>query len=125
MMYLVLFVLHDPERINEIMTAWDEAGVSGITVLASAGLGRLHQKAALRDDFPLIPYLSDLFDHEEVLNRTLFTIVKDEDMVNKVVAATQSIVGDLNQPNTGILVVLPVLQAYGLDRQNDLPINPG
>jgi hypothetical protein len=36
-------------------------------------------------------------------------------MVQKGVAATQEITGDLNLPNTGILVALPVALAYVLD----------
>ena len=35
-------------------------------------------------------------------------------MIDKVVAATQEITGDLNLPNTGIL---PVALAFGLDRK--------
>ena len=115
-MFLILFVLHNPEKANDILDAWEECGVSGITILASTGLARLRKGAALREDFPIIPSLSDLLDQEEILNRTFMTIIKDELLVDKVIAATESILGDLNQPNTGILVVLPVLRAYGLDR---------
>ncbi|MBE3142721.1 MAG: hypothetical protein IMZ61_02200 [Planctomycetes bacterium] len=100
------------------MNAWEETGVSGITILPSTGLARLRQKSALRDDLPLIPSLEDLVERVENTNRTVFTIVKNEDMVDKIVAATQKVTGDLNLPNTGILVVLPVLRAYGLDRQD-------
>jgi len=37
-------------------------------------------------------------------------------MVEKVVKATESVIGDLNLPNTGILTVMPVVRAYGLNR---------
>ena len=37
-------------------------------------------------------------------------------MLNKIVDATQSVVGDLNKSNTGILVVLPTAQVYGLEK---------
>ena len=40
-------------------------------------------------------------------------------MVDLVVEATEKIVGDLDAPNTGILVVLPVVQAYGLNRRSE------
>jgi len=36
-----------------------------------------------------------------------------------VIKATENLVGDLNLPNTGILTVLPVSRAYGLDRIYD------
>ena len=37
-------------------------------------------------------------------------------MLTKIVDATQSVVGNLNDPNTGILVVLPTAQVYGLEK---------
>jgi nitrogen regulatory protein PII len=116
-MFMVLFVLHDLDRCNEILTAWEQTGVSGVTILVSTGLGRLRQKAVLRDDFPIFPSLDDLFQHEETQNRTLFTIVRDHEMVDRVVKATTSVVGDLDEPHTGILVVLPVAEVYGLHRK--------
>ena len=116
-MYMIYFVLHDPNRLKDILEAWEKAGVGGITILLSTGLKRLKANDVLREDLPLIPSLEDLVRQEERLNRTLFTVVKDDEMVEKVVQATQSITGDLNNPNTGILTVLPVVKAYGLDRK--------
>jgi hypothetical protein len=57
-------------------------------------------------------------EHEETLNRTLFTIVPSEEMVDKVVAATEGLIGNLNLPNTGILAVIPLSRVYGLDRKD-------
>ena len=117
-MYMIYFVLHEPNRLKDILEAWEKAGVGGITVLLSTGLKRLRADDVLREDLPLIPSLEDLIQQEERTNRTLFTVVKDDEMVEKVVQATQSITGDLNNPNTGILTVLPVVKAYGLDRKS-------
>lgn len=116
-MYMVMFVLHDPSLLKDVLEVWDAAGVSGVTIFPSTGLRRLQTQDVLREDIPLIPSLEDLIQQEERLNRTLFTIVQDDEMVEKVVQATQSITGDLNNPNTGILTVLPVIKAYGLDRK--------
>ena len=118
MNYLILLILHDNTCLDEILTAWEEIGVSGITILPSTGIARLRQKSALRGDLPLIPSFEDLVEHAENTNRTLLTIVRDEEMIDKVVTATQNVTGDLNLPNTGILIVLPVLRAYGLDRKD-------
>jgi nitrogen regulatory protein P-II 1 len=117
-MYMILFVLHDPSRLKEVLSVWHDAGVSGITILPSTGLKRLQQSYAFRDDIPLIPTLHDLLEQEETLNRTLLTIVPSDEQVDKVVAATQALIGDLNLPNTGILAVLPVARAYGLERKD-------
>ncbi|MHC1739958.1 MAG: P-II family nitrogen regulator [Anaerolineaceae bacterium] len=123
-MYMIMFVLHDPSRLNEVLSTWNEAGVSGITILPSTGLKRLQEKFVFRDDIPLIPNLDDLLKQEEVLNRTLLTIVPSDEMVEKVVAATQVLIGDLNLPNTGILAVIPLAKVYGLDRKDYLNEDP-
>ena len=115
-MFMILFVLHDPEKLDDILTAWEEAGVSGVTILPSTGLARHKKDSALRDDLPLIPSMDEIMEHLVNLNRTLFSLVNDQTMVDKVVAATESVTGNLNLPNTGILVVLPVAQCYGLNR---------
>jgi hypothetical protein len=31
--------------------------------------------------------------------------------------ATTAVVGDLSQPNTGLMLVLPLVQAFGLEKQ--------
>ena len=113
-MKLILFVLHDPEKLRQLLDAWTEAGISGATVLYSTGLGRLKQAEALRDDLPLMPSLEDFLPKAERLSRTVFSMIDDEAVVERVVAATQRVVGDLNEPDRGLLMVLPVAQVYGL-----------
>jgi nitrogen regulatory protein PII len=116
---MIMLILNDPEQCQSIMDAWDAAGVSGITLLPSTGLGRIRKKRGLIEEMSLMPSIEDFFEHEENVHRTLITIVRDHPIVEQVVQATQTILGDLNQPNTGILVVLPVLEAYGLDRYSE------
>ena len=72
---------------------------------------------ALQEDIPLIPRLEDFLNHGEQMNETIFTMVKEEVMVEKIIQATEKIIGNLNQPNTGILAVLPILKVYGLNRE--------
>jgi hypothetical protein len=88
-------------------------GVGGITILDSTGLGRL-RKAGIRDDIPLMPSLSLLLKGREERHRTIFTVVEGEAWVDRIVEKTQSILGDLNEANVGVLFVLPVSRVVGL-----------
>lgn len=117
-MYMIFFVLHDPNRLHDVLTAWNDTGVSGITILPSTGLKRMKENSGLREDLPLIPSLDDLINHEERLNRTLFTIVSNDEMVDKVLKATEDQIGDLDLPNTGIMAVIPLARVYGLNRKD-------
>jgi nitrogen regulatory protein P-II 1 len=113
-MSMILFVLHDPEKLHAVLDAWKEAGVSGATVLFSTGMGRLQKNQGLRDDLPLMPSLDDFLPKMDQLSRTIFSIVDDETVVDKIIAATERVVGDLSQPDRGLLVVLPVSRVLGL-----------
>ena len=116
-MYLILLVLNDPDKLEELLIAWEETGVQGATVLFSTGLGRIRQMDAWRDDMPLIPSLRDFYEVPENMNRTVFTIVKDEAQVEAIVAATKNVVGELDELETGLLLILPVARAYGLNKR--------
>jgi nitrogen regulatory protein P-II 1 len=115
-MSMILFVLHDTEKLDEVLAAWQEAGAPGVTVLESTGVGRIRQNEALREDTPLMPSLEDFYPDPEHMSRTMFTILNDE-LVQKVIEATVQVVGNLNEPNTGLLVVLPTVAAYGLEKR--------
>jgi nitrogen regulatory protein P-II 1 len=115
-MFIVLLVLNDPELTDLLLESWEEAGVSGVTILRSSGLGRTRRRIELRDDIPLIPSLKSLIESEETYSRTLFSVVPDEALVDRLIAATTKVVGDLSQPGTGLLAVIPVARVLGLDK---------
>jgi nitrogen regulatory protein PII len=115
MNYQVVLIVNDVNDCPAILDAWEEAGVLGITIFASTGLGQV-RRAGLRDDLPLLPSLEDLFSDEEAQNRTLMSVVEGQEMVDKMVAIAQKILGDLDDPHTGFLFVVPVSQAFGLGR---------
>lgn len=113
-MYMVLFVLNDPDHLDDVLDAWEKAGVGGITVLPSTGLGRLRQKEGLRDDVPLMPGVENFYHHQSDISHTLFTLVDGEALVKKLVEVTEALVGSLDEPGNGILAVLPTLSVHGL-----------
>lgn len=115
-MYFLLFVLHDPTLCDDVLTAWADAGVRGVTILPSTGLNRI-QKRALLEDMPLMPSLEDFFNAQENGNRTLFSILENEAIIDRIVEATEEVVGKLEEPETGIMIVLPVIKSYGLNKK--------
>ncbi|MBN1305181.1 MAG: hypothetical protein JXA13_12165 [Anaerolineales bacterium] len=114
-MFFVLFVLHNPDLLEDLLAAWEEIGVQGVTILPSTGLGRIRQRGGPRDDLPIMPSLNDFYNVlGEEFNRTLFTVIKDEGLIARIVAATEEVAGSLNEPETGMLVVLPTHCVVGL-----------
>jgi len=119
-MYLILLVLNNPDQLEKLLIAWEEKGIQGATVLFSTGLGRIRQLDSWRDDMPLIPSLSDFYEVPENMNRTIFTTVKNDEDVDAIVAATKDVVGDLDESETGLLLVLPIVRAYGVNKRKQL-----
>jgi len=112
MNYMVVLVVDDVEQCPAVLEAWENLGVPGATIFSSTGLGRV-RKAGLRDDIPLLPNLHDLLGEEEVQHRTIFSVVETQEMVDQMVKQVETIIGDLDDPNTGFLFVVPVSQVYG------------
>jgi len=51
-------------------------------------------------------------------NRTVFSVVGDAETLDRVIAASERIVGDFGRPGTELLFVVPVSRVLGL-RQAD------
>lgn len=114
---LIVLVLNDPGKTEDILAAWVAVGVSGVTILDSRGLSHQVSRHSLRDDLPLFPSLEDLLRGREEPHRTLFAVVPDGFEVEALVAATEQITGTFNQPDTGIMFAVPVTRAWGLHRK--------
>lgn len=114
---LIVLVLDDPDKTEDVLAAWVAVGVSGVTILDSAGLRHKLGRRGLRDDLPLFPSLEDLLRSREEPHRTLFAVVPDGFDRDALVAATEEITGALDEPDTGILFVIPVIHAWGLNRR--------
>ena len=112
---LVVFVLDNIEHYPDVLNAWHRVGVRGITILESSGLAR-QQRIFERDDIPLMPSLRDLLTGRERHHRTLLAVVEEEEVIDEVIRVTQEIVGDLTEPDTGILFVSPVTRVVGLPK---------
>lgn len=108
MNYMALFILDDPSLMEDVLKAWTKGGIRGATIIESTGLYRLTRK--------LIPmrYLYTSREASEKENVTLIAIVDDQAMAESCLALTESIIGDLNQPNTGIFAAWPLSMVKGL-----------
>jgi|YNPNPStandDraft_1061719.scaffolds.fasta_scaffold01484_11 hypothetical protein len=109
---LIIMVLDDVGKLQDVMDTWRKAGSCGITILESSGAGRLARMGA-RDDLPLFPGLQSILSHQETHHRTLFTVVGDDVDLKAFFDATEAVVGSFSDPGTGIIVALPVLDVRG------------
>lgn len=108
-MQLLIAVINEEEKLDEILSAFLEVGVTGATLIDSAGMGRF-----LAHDVPIFAGLADLAARSRPRNYTLFSVIREEEKVDRAIALLQKICGDLENPATGIVFTVPVLRAVGL-----------
>ena len=87
MYYTVVLVLNDLEHEAAILDGWEKTGVTGVTIMDSTGLGRVRQRASLRDDMPLMPSLHSLLHAGEEHHRTFISVVDGDEIVDRIIAA--------------------------------------
>lgn len=112
MNYMALFILDDPSLLEDVLKAWKDGGIGGATIIESTGLYRLQRK--------VIPmrYLYTDKTASEKENVTLLAIVDDEAMAVKCLQLTESVVGDLSKPDSGVFAAWPLSLVKGLSSHN-------
>lgn len=113
-MFMMMFVSKDELQASEVLDVWIKAGIGGVTILESSGMSQIYR--GLRDDLGIVFSLRSMLRAKEVHHRTLMSAVDSQETVDKVVAAMADYVGDWSKPDVGILLVWPLVQAYGLDK---------
>ncbi len=107
-MYMIMLVLDNPERLSEVLKAWEQLGVRGATIVESTGIQRLQRKS--------IP-MRYVFQSPGILEEghlTLFVIVASEQLAQACLQATEQIVGNLDGPNTGVFAAWPLALVRGV-----------
>ena len=107
-MRLLVAVVHDPEKLDEILSGFLEIGITGATVLSSEGMGSL-----LSQDIPIFAGLQTLVSGSRPQNRLIMSVIS-ADKVKPVVDLLKDVTGDLDKPATGIAFTLPVDEVFGL-----------
>ena len=116
MAYLLVLILDDVSKMRDVLSAWEEAGVPGITILHSVGFQRA--KGILgRTDIPFAATLRDLLHAEEIHNRTLLSVIEDEQVLERAIQAASQVVGDFTAPHSGILFTIPIAKTIGLKKR--------
>lgn len=108
-MQLLIAVINQEEKLDEILSGLVELGVTGATLIDSEGMGRV-----LTHDIPIFAGLDTLASRSRPKNQTLLSVIRDDATVDRVIALLQEICGDFEDPATGIVFTIPVSRVVGL-----------
>lgn len=113
-MQMIMLVLDDPNRLDDVVEAWQSIGVSGVTMMETMGA---YRRARRRVMGRYVFGLSGLSESAGRSQYTLFAIVPDQATADLCLEATERIVGDLTEPNTGVFASWHLTSAKGVPEQ--------
>lgn len=112
-MNVLFIVLNEPEYLEAILDSFVEIGVKGATILDSQGMGSAITNSGSGHE-PFFGAIRSFLDNSRPYNKTIFTVIEDEEVLLKAVHAVKYILGDINKPGVGMMFTLPVGNIYGM-----------
>lgn len=111
-MNILFLVLNKTEYLDEILDAFVDIGVRGATILDSQGMGSALSNGG--KDIPFFGGLRTLLDNARPYNKTVFTVIEDEEILDKAVKEVKKILGNMSKPGVGLMFTLPVGEIFGM-----------
>ena len=107
-MELLVCVINEEDKLNNILSGFVELGVTGATVLNSHGMARHLPEA------PVFAGLKDLMSGARPQNTTVFSVIESKEKLDAAIGMIRNVCGDLSAPGTGILFTLSLNQVIGM-----------
>jgi nitrogen regulatory protein PII len=106
-MKLIIFILNQEERLQEILEAFLELGINGATILDSIGMGRI-----LAHDIPIFAGFQNLLHDTRPGNKTILSVVPEK-KIERIIQAIEQIIGSLDDPGNGVFITMPIDHVKG------------
>lgn len=107
---MIVLILEKEHYLNELLIELNDVGIKSATVTNSSGM--MGHLSALGEE-QIISTLRPLFTPAHTENKTIFMII-DDSMVDIARKTVRKVLGDLSQPETGILFGVPLLFTEGI-----------
>ncbi len=117
-MNVLFIVLNEVEYLDDILDAFVDIGVRGATIFDSQGMGSALTASGGGKE-PFFGVLRNLLDESRPYNKTIFTVIKDDKILEDAIKIVKDIVGDIYKPGVGMMFTLPIGNIYGMDRDSN------
>jgi nitrogen regulatory protein PII len=109
-MYALFLILNDPYKLHDIHEIFYNHGV-GATTMDSHGMGKVLLEHNV--DIPILRSVRKLLEGDQPYNKTMVSVIKDENVLNKVVDDIKVELDGLDKAGAGFMFVVPVQCCYG------------
>ena len=112
-MNVLFIIINKPEHLEDLLSKLMEVGIKGATILESQGMGFAVNHGGHANQ-PFYGQIRSMIDNSRPYNKTIFTIIEDEELLEKAVNTVKEIVGDLNKLGVGVMFTVPIGKVYGM-----------
>lgn len=102
-MHLLIAVINNEELLDELITGWLDIGITGATIIESTDFIQL-----ISHHIPIFAGFRALTSGGMRHNRTLFTAIEDQTVLNQAVAYLETLCKETGKPHQGIYFVVPL-----------------
>ena len=116
-MELLLVILKKVELVDDVMHNLAAIGIKGGTIVEGTGMA---SSLANLEKLPMTGMLRYLLSDEEKLKCKILLLAIDEEQVQLAQEKIKEVVGDLSEPNTGVMFTIPIKNTVGFDSDKNL-----
>ena len=106
---LLVCIINDPGKIDDILQAFLELGITGATIIDTYGMGK-----TVVQDIPIFAGFRSMLSGTSKFNKMLLSVIKEPEKIDSAIKAIETLCGDLDNPATGIAFTIPVTSVKGL-----------
>lgn len=111
-MELLILILKKVEKVPELVKALAESGIQGGTILEGSGMAKELYKM---EDLPFFGMLKMLLMEESDHNCKMLLFAIKNGQSKDTMNLIESVIGDFNEPNTGIMFTVPITNMVGMN----------
>ncbi len=112
-MQLVVLIMRETEKLDELLLELSDAGIGGATVVDCEGMAERLLRMKRSEDIPLFGLLSSMLEDETSSGKMILMVLSD-DKTEQVRCIVRSRIGGMDKPNSGIMFGLPLTFAEGI-----------
>lgn len=113
-MHLLIIILDDLDRLPDLLSAWREIGVRTTLVESQGG----YRISNWLDRVGLGGFNTLIQGQAHHNQRLLFSVVENDALLEQATTEAERVLEGFDRPGSGVLFVLPVVQALGLAKKN-------
>ncbi len=116
---LVVLITARDDVAQQVGESWQEAGAPGVTIIEGHGLQRIRELSRNGEILPGMLSLVDILRANAPSSFILLTLLENDQIIDAMLSRTQTILGDLHEPENGIFFVIDVERAVGIRYHRD------